>query len=305
MKLEAVIPPLVTPLDAAGELDRRSLERLITRQLAAGVHGVFVGGSSGEVALLDTAQRRDLVATTVAVVAGAVPVLAGAVDTGTRRVVEQARQAADLGADAVVVTAPFYIQPHPDEVLAHFRRIHAAVDIPVIAYDIPAAVGTPLSPDLVTALAESETIVALKDSSGDLAKFREVLRRTDLPAFSGSELFADTAVELGAAGIVPGLGNVDPDGYVRLYRAARAGDTAAARAEQDRLAGLFRIVTVADRSRIGFTAGALGAFKAAMTLLGILDCAAVNPPLAPLSEAEIRSIAEILATHGLEPINRP
>jgi 4-hydroxy-tetrahydrodipicolinate synthase len=190
-------------------------------------------------------------------------------------------------------------------VLAHFRHVHAAVDVPVIAYDIPSAVGTALAPELIAALAESETVVALKDSSGDLAKFREVLRRTDLPAFSGSELFADTAVGLGAAGIVPGLGNVDPDGYVRLYRAARAGDTAAARAEQDRLAGLFRIVEVADRSRIGFTAGALGAFKAAMALLGILDHGTVNPPLSPLSADEIRAIAAILVAHGLEPVTRP
>src|SRR5262249_3949831 len=160
--------------------------------------------------------------------------------------------------------------PHPDEVLAHFRSVRDAIDVPVVAYDIPSAVGASLTPEIVTALFESKTIVALKDSSGDLARFREVLRRTELPALSGSELFADTAVELGAAGIVPGLANVDPHGYVRLYRAARARDQGAARAEQDRLAELFQIVSVADDGRIGATAAALGAFKAAMAVLGII-----------------------------------
>ncbi|WP_280261413.1 dihydrodipicolinate synthase family protein [Nocardia wallacei] len=299
MRLEGVVPPLVTPIDRHGEVDRRSLERVITHQLAAGVDGVFVGGSTGEVALLDTAQRRELLQTTVAVVGGAVPVLAGAVDTGTRRVIEHARAAEQLGADAVVVTAPFYIRPHPDEVLEHFRQVHRAVGVPVVAYDIPGAVGTALTPDLVVALAESKTVVALKDSSGDLASFREVLRRCDIPALTGSELFADTAVGLGAAGIVPGLGNVDPHGYVRLYRAARTGDRGAARAEQDRLAALFRITRVADTRRIGGTAAALGAFKAAMAVLGLIDCPAPNPPLGPLTDEETRAIADILGECGL------
>ncbi|MEU6646340.1 dihydrodipicolinate synthase family protein [Saccharomonospora sp. NPDC046836] len=294
-----VVPPLVTPLDEHGEVDRRSLERLVSYQLDAGVDGVFVGGSSGEIALLDTAQRRMAVEVTTSTVAGAVPVLVGAVDTGTRRVIEHARQAARLGADAVVVTAPFYIQPHPAEIVAHFRYVREAVDVPVVAYDIPSAVGARLTPEIVTELADAKTVVALKDSSGDLASFREILRRTDLPTLSGSELFADIAIELGAAGLVPGLGNVDPHGYVRLHRAVRDGDIAAARAEQDRLARLFRIVSVADRGRIGFTAGALGAFKAALALRGVIDCPATNLPLSPLSPAETDAIAAVLNDQGL------
>ncbi|SFP97780.1 4-hydroxy-tetrahydrodipicolinate synthase [Amycolatopsis arida] len=300
LALHGVVPPLVTPLTATGEVDRASLERLVEFQLAAGVDGVFLGGSSGEVALLDTAQRRAIVEVAVGTVAGAVPVLAGAVDTGTRRVIEHARQAAALGADAVVVTAPFYVRPHPAEIVEHFRLVQAALPCPVVAYDIPGAVGARLVPDLVAELAETKLVVALKDSSGDLATFREIRRRApDLPALTGSELLADTAVALGAAGIVPGLGNVDPHGYVRLYRAARDGDLATAAAEQDRLARLFGIVDIADRGRIGFTAGALGAFKAALALRGVIDHPATNPPLLPLDRAETGAIRRILTDAGL------
>ncbi|WP_199434965.1 dihydrodipicolinate synthase family protein [Qaidamihabitans albus] len=296
-----VVPPLTTPLDGRGEVDRQSLERLVAFQLDAGVDGVFLGGSTGEIALLDTAQRRAVTEVALGTVAGAVPVLAGAVDTGTRRVIEHARQAAELGVDAVVVTAPFYVQPHPEEIVEHFRHVQAALDVPVVAYDIPSAVGARLTPDVVAELAEANLAVALKDSSGDLAAFREVLRRTGagFPVLSGSELLADTAVELGAAGLVPGLANVDPHGYVRLYRAARDGDVRAARAEQERLARLFGITAIADRGRIGFTAGALGAFKAALALRGIIDCPATNPPLLPLDEAETRAVARILDELGL------
>jgi 4-hydroxy-tetrahydrodipicolinate synthase len=305
LRLHGVVPPLVTPLDETGAVDRASLERLVAFLLDAGVDGVFLGGSTGEVALLDTAQLRTITEIAVDAVAGAVPVLVGAVDTGTRRVIEHARQAAELGADAVVVTAPFYVQPHPDEVVAHFRAVHAAVDVPVVAYDIPSAVGTRLTPDVVATLAGEQTVVALKDSSGDLTSFREILRRVppDFPVLTGSELLADTAVQLGAAGIVPGLGNVDPHGYVRLHRAAVAGDREAAAREQDRLARLFTIVSVPDRQRIGFTAGALGAFKAAMALRGIIADPATNPPLLPLDDAETKTIAAVLDEVGLGPVD--
>jgi 4-hydroxy-tetrahydrodipicolinate synthase len=306
LHLHGVIPPLVTPLDENGDVDRASLEHLIAFLLDAGVDGVFLGGSSGEIALLDTAQRRAITEVAVGAVAGAVPVLVGAIDTGTRRVIEHARQAVDLGADAVVVTTPFYVQPHPDEVVAHFRAVHAAIDVPVVAYDIPSAVGTRLTPDVVTVLAAERLAVALKDSSGDLASFREIRRRVpvNFPLLTGSELLADTAVQLGAAGIVPGLGNVDPHGYVRLYRAAAAGDAATAAREQDRLAQLFTIISVADRGRIGFTAGALGAFKAAMAMRGIIANPATNPPLLPLHDTETKAIAAILGEAGLAEVDR-
>lgn len=297
-----VVPPLVTPLDEHGDVDRASLERLVSFQLDAGVDGVFVGGSSGEIALLDTAQRRAAVEVVVRAVAGAVPVLVGTIDTGTRRVVEHARQATELGADAVVVTAPFYVRPGAAEIVDHFRYVHAAVDVPVVAYDIPSATHVALTPDIVAELAAEGLVVALKDSSGDLAGFREILRRTELPALTGSELFADTAVQVGAAGIVPGLGNVDPHGYVRLHQAAREGDHATAAAEQDRLARLFRIITVADRSRVGFTAGALGAFKTALAVRGVITHPATNLPLRPLNDDETRRIAAMLDEAGLGPV---
>jgi 4-hydroxy-tetrahydrodipicolinate synthase len=302
-RLRGVVPPLATPFDPTGAVDAASLRRLIRVQLAAGMHGVFLCGSTGEVALLDSAQRRAAVGVAVSEVAGAVPVLVGAVDTGTRRVVEQAREAEALGADAVVVTAPFYVHPHPDEIVEHFRAVRAAVELPVVGYDIPSAVGARLTPEVVAALAEQGLVVALKDSSGDLASFREILRRAPgLPVLTGSELLADAAVTLGAAGLVPGLGNVDPDGYLRLYRAARAGDLATARAEQDRLARLYAITTIPDQRRIGPTAAALGAFKAAMALRGIIADPRTAPPLLPLSDTEVKSIAAVLDDLALSRI---
>lgn len=303
--LGGVIPPLTTPLTPDGEVDTASMERLCGFLITAGVDGLFVGGSSGETALLADSQRNQAIEIAVATAGGQVPVVAGAVDTGTARVIDHARAAVKRGAAAVVSTGPFYVAPHPDEVIRHFQLIAAAVDAPVIAYDIPSATNTRLPRAAVEALATSGTIAGLKDSSGDLTTFRQILLATagtSLRVFTGSETVTDLALQLGAHGQVPGLGNVDPDGYVSLGRAAAAGDWKAAAAEQERLLRLFTIVDVADRSRIGFTAGALGAFKAAQYLRGVIDCPRCADPLLPLVDAEIDAIRDILISEGISVV---
>ena len=297
-----VIPPLTTPLTPDGDVDAASLERLCKFLLTAGVDGLFVCGSSGEVALLADGQRARVVEVAAGVAAGQVPVLAGAIDTGTARVIDRAQAAVKAGADAVVATPPFYVASHPDEVMRHYRLLRDAVDVPVVAYDIPSATHSPLPLVAVEQLAHDGTIAALKDSSGDIDGFRRILSATSdtaLRVLTGSETLTDVALQLGAHGAVPGLANVDPDGYVRIGNEARAGRWSAAAAEQERLRRLFSIVDVADRSRIGFTAGALGAFKAAQYLRGVIDTPRCAEPLLPLTAAEIDTIREILVREGV------
>jgi 4-hydroxy-tetrahydrodipicolinate synthase len=300
LDLSGVIPPVCTPRGADGELDRASLGRLCEHLIDAGVSGLFVGGSTGEAVLLDDRTRLAALDVAVTAAGGRVPVLYGVIETGTRRVLEAARPAADHGAAAIVATVPFYVAPNQREVLAHFASLRALLDLPVVAYDIPSATHVRLDPDTAVALARAGDAVALKDSSGDLAGLRQVVAATaDLPfqVLSGSETLADVALTSGADGLVPGLGNVDPAGFVRLHEAVRAGDLDAATAEQARLARLFGIVSVADRDRVGFTAGALGAFKAALVRLGVIERADTWPPLTPLTTAEHDAVAALLDEH--------
>ncbi|SEN92969.1 dihydrodipicolinate synthase family protein [Actinacidiphila rubida] len=301
-----VIPPLCTPLTEDGEVDTASLERLTGFLLDAGVHGLFVGGSTGEIAQLADGDRDTALRTVVATAAGQVPVLAGAIDTGTRRVLEHARRAQTLGADAVVVTAPFYVGVGDAEVREHYETLHAALELPVVAYDIPSNVHYKLPPALLGELAQVKVISAVKDSSGDLESFQKVLDRTEgsgAACLTGSETLADLALERGADGIVPGLGNVDPHGYVRLYEAARKGDFAAAREEQRRLAALFGIIEVADRGRVGRMSAALGSFKAALAARGVIACARTQEPLLPLTLDEAARVAALVESAGLGPVS--
>ncbi|MEV5551174.1 dihydrodipicolinate synthase family protein [Streptomyces sp. NPDC052309] len=302
--LRGVIPPVITPLTPSGEVDVPSLRRLTEHLIGAGVHGLFLLGSSGEAAHLTDGRRRTALETAVETTAGRVPVLAGVIDTTTARVLERAADAVRAGADALVATAPFYTRTHPVEIADHFRRIRSGAGLPLFAYDIPVAVHTKLPRDVVLDLAADGTLAGLKDSSGDEGSLRRLLvelrRRTpDFSVLTGSELTVDGALLAGADGVVPGLGNVDALGYVRLYEAARAGDWAAARAEQDRLAALFSLTDAGDPAVMGAGSSALGAFKAAAHLLGLIDCPATAAPQVPLDAAAVTRVRTHLAEAGL------
>ncbi|TPQ15872.1 dihydrodipicolinate synthase family protein [Streptomyces sporangiiformans] len=304
--LAGVVPPVCTPLTPDREVDVPSLIRLVDHLVAGGVHGLFVLGSSSEAAYLTDRHRKLVVDTVVAHVAGQLPVLAGAIDMTTPRVLDHVRYVTEAGADAVVVTAPFYTGTHPAEIDRHFRLIASRSPAPVFAYDLPQSVHSKLGAELVLELAADGVLAGLKDSSGDAGGFRAVVMgartRPAVSGFSvltGSELVVDTALAMGADGAVPGLGNVDPEGYVRLYRLCREGDWEGARAEQERLCALFEMVRVGDPGRMGGSSSALGAFKAALRLRGVIDCSVTAEPQVPLSPDEVERVGKYLAGAGL------
>jgi 4-hydroxy-tetrahydrodipicolinate synthase len=296
-RFAGVVPPIVTPLTAERTVDAASLERLVEHLLAAGVDGIFALGSSGETVFLSDEQRDRALEVIVKTVGGAVPVLAGCIEPSTQRVIDRTAAAVRLGVEAVVTTAPFYAIVGPHEIERHFRAIAAAVPVPVFAYDIPVCVHTKLSVQLLTRLAADGVLAGVKDSSGDDVAFRQLclaVGGTGFRLLTGHEVVVDAMMLAGASGSVPGLANVDPAGYVRLHRACVAGDWETARREQDRLTRLFRIVDAADpMTSAGATRG-VGAFKTALTLLGIIESNAVSLPLRPLDEHEaVRVRAEL------------
>jgi 4-hydroxy-tetrahydrodipicolinate synthase len=298
-----VIPPVTTPLTPDRAFDAASFRRLLEHQLDAGIHGAFVLGSTSETPLLTTDVQDAVIATAVETIAGRVPVIVGCIEFSTSRVIERGLRARELGADGIVACPPFYITPSQREIVRHFELVHDAVGLPILAYDIPSATHVKLNRPVLRELAAAGTIVALKDSSGNDANFRGVvLDNRDLPGFrifTGSELTSDNALYMGAHGLVPGLGNVDAAGYVRLYDACVAGDWAAAKAEQERLIRLFDIIYVPPLTEYGISAAAHGAFKVAIWLQGLIDHPDTAQPHTPLRREHAREIAAILTECGL------
>lgn len=302
-RFAGVIPPLVTPLTATGAIDVASLDRLVDHLLASGMHGLFVLGSSGETAYLTDAQRDLIIDRVVKRVQGRVPVIAGAIDTTCHRVIDQAKRFADLGADAIVATCPFYAINDGEEIAEHFRTISAGIDLPLFAYDVPVRVNkVKLSPEMLVSLGMEGVLAGVKDSSGDDVSFRRLVAANrdaghPLALLTGHECIVDGMLLLGADGVVPGYANVDPVRYARLYAAAQAADWAEARRIQDEICAGFEIVFV-PKGRSGDAAG-IGAFKTAMEALGIITTNVMCHPVQGMSGETKEMIHEVLKSAGV------
>lgn len=301
-RFHGVVPPVVTPLTSDFRVDYPSFTRVLEHLIAGGVHGLFILGSTSEVVFHDEATRRAILEHAVEVVNGRLPILAGVIDPTTDRVIGHARAARDAGADAVVVTAPFYTRTNQAETLDHFRYVRDGADLPIVAYDIPVCVNIKLERQTIVTLAREGAIVGVKDSSGNEGAFRYLLSdladRPEIFLMTGAELTVDGILLAGAHGVVPGLGNVDPHAYVRLYDAARRGDWDAARREQDRLCQLFEIVGC-GAARTSAGASGVGGFKTAMRRLGIVATNTMARPQRTLNDDEARCVDAILARVGL------
>ncbi len=183
---------------------------MLEHLLAGGVHGLFVLGSTSEVVFHDDATRQRIIEHTVEVVRGRVPVLAGVIDPATDRVIGHARTAQAAGVDAVVVTAPFYTRTSGPEIVDHFRYVRDAVDLPVVAYDIPVCVQRQAGPrDRGDAGARGGD----RRAEGQQRRRRQFPLRAartspTMPEFflmTGSEIVVDSVLAMGAHGVVPGL----------------------------------------------------------------------------------------------------
>lgn len=301
-QFRGVVPPVVTPLREDRTFDEASFDKQINRMIDAGVHGLFVLGSSGEVAFSTDARRREVLAATQRVVQGRVPVLAGVIDTQTERVIEHIRVCEEYGVDGIVATAPFYALGGEAQVERHFRALREATDLPIFAYDIPVCVHTKLSVDLLIRLGKDGVIQGVKDSSGDDVSFRLLCLRNKeeghpLALFTGHEVVVDGAYMSGADGSVPGLGNVDPDGYVRQWNAYEAGDWEAVRAEQDRLADVMK-VAMSAKGISGYGAG-VGGFKTALQLMGVFESNQMPEPVSALTSENVEAVRAVLVRNGL------
>ena len=297
-RLRGVIPPMVTPLTVDRRYDAASGQRLCEHFLAAGVHGLFPLGTSGEGPYLAEADQLEVVRVAVQAAAGRVPVLAGLLTPGTDQACLLARKMEDLGVDAVVVAPPYYYPATQAQILDHFREIRKSISIPVVAYDIPITTHHRLQLETVLTLANEGTVIGIKDSTGDYGTFRRLLLKAP-PTFrilTGSEPFFDSVLLSGAHGVVPGLSNVAPQGFVALYNAHVAGNQSLMTEIQGRLTRLLDVFHKPDGSVE--VSRAIAVMKAALHLSGVIATLTTTRPFVPLTAAEIDRVRTIMRETG-------
>lgn len=292
MQVRGIIPPVVTPMLPNEEVDYAKLRRFIDFQIDAGVHGIFVLGTTGECYALDADEKQKIVATAVAHVNKRVPVYAGTGAETTREAIQHTRMAEREGVDGVSVITPYFIMPSQSEIVDHYRRIAEATALPVVLYSNPSTCGgLKIEPDTVAKLAGVKNIVAIKDSSGDLQNLIETVRivPADFAVLQGRDTLIAPALLFGAKGAVPASCNVAPRILVEIYESFMAGDLERAKVAQKRLSPV----------RMAFMIGtAPGVVKQALALTG-WDVGPSRSPIAPLSSEKRAKLKEILAEAGL------
>ena len=283
--------PFTTPFDEDESVDLKALRANLSRWNESNVAGYVALGSTGERMHLDARERSAVVETARECVPREMSFVVGVGEQGTRGTVEECRLAARQGADAVLVLTPhFYKGAMTQSALAsHFEAVADSSHAPVILYNIPQNTGVALAPETVARLSEHKNITGIKDSSGDVANFVEMIRLVgrgaeefDLLTGHAGVFYASLAS--GAVGGILAAGCALPRLCVEIYEAARENEHGRARELQRRLAPVARAVTV----RFG-----IGGLKYALDLLGYVG-GPVRAPLAPPGEDARREIARLL-----------
>jgi 4-hydroxy-tetrahydrodipicolinate synthase len=287
MRFPGIIPAVTTPFDDSGEIDLAALEGNLAALLDAGVHGLVATGTMGEAGSLSAAERRTVVQAVVLAVGKRVPVIAG-VSAGTpAAAIALAADAADAGADALMLLPPLGYRGDADEIEAFYRAVAEAGGLPVMAYNNPEASGTDLRPDLIVRLCERiDAVVAVKECSGDARRIPELLNAAPgVEVLVGGDDWALEGLCAGASGWVTGVADVAPRECVDLWEACRTGDLEAARAVYRRLLPL---------ARFDMTPKLVQYFKAAMDEVGLAG-GPCRPPRLPLRDDERVALQDALA----------
>ncbi|MBK7046020.1 MAG: 4-hydroxy-tetrahydrodipicolinate synthase [bacterium] len=221
---DGVYTALVTPFTADGAVDRAAWRRLVQRQVDGGVAGVVPVGCTGEAAVLTREEREWLVRTAVEVCKGRCAVVAGSGSNCTRESISQTRDVKAWGADAAMLISPYYNKPQQAGLLAHYRAIARAVDIPQVIYNVPGRTAVNILPETVAQLAAEPNVVALKEASGNLAQIEDAIARCDLKVYSGDDGLNFSIYGLGAAGAISVVSNLLPGTLTRMWKAFAAGD---------------------------------------------------------------------------------
>ena len=293
----AVTPPfgrmltaMVTPFDVAGALDLEKAAQLATYLVdEQGNDGLVISGTTGEAPTTSDAEKADLLAAVVEAVGDRAHVLAGVGTFDTVHSVHLAQQAAKAGAHGLLLVTPYYSRPPQAGVLAHFRTVADATELPVLLYDIPHRTGTAIAPETLIELARHERIVGVKDAKGDLVASGRVIAETGLAFYAGDDAAPLPLLSVGGVGVVGTSTHFSGRGTKALIEAFLGGDVGEAlrlhRALLPIYTGIFR------------TQGTI-LVKAGLRLRG-LDVGPVRLPLVDATDHELSHLREDLAAAGV------
>jgi dihydrodipicolinate synthase/N-acetylneuraminate lyase len=267
-RLKGIVPPLVTPLLDRDTLDQEGLERLLEHVITGGVHGLFILGTTGEAPSLSYARRREVITKVCSLTKNRVPILVGVTDTAFTETVALAQHAADAGADALVLTTPYYFPAGQTELTDYIQHLLPELPLPLVLYNMPALTKVPFEIETLRHLSDFEQIIGVKDSSGDLDYFQNLIalreHRPDWTFLIGPEHLLIKSIRLGGDGGVNGGANVFPKLFVDACQATLSNDESATAALQEKIDAWQHVYEIGK-----YASRHIKATKCALSLLNI------------------------------------
>jgi 4-hydroxy-tetrahydrodipicolinate synthase len=286
--LGSVLTAIVTPFNEDESIDFDGFQRLARHLVEHGSDGVVVAGTTGESPNLTDEERLDLFRAAIEAVGDDATVVAGTGTYSTAHSVHLSERATELGADALLVVAPYYNKPPQRGIVAHFDAIARASDKPIVVYNIPARVVVNIEPETISRLAEIESVRAVKQANDDLGQARHIVE-TGLDLYAGDDNLLQPFLELGGVGGVCVHTHVVGPQVAEQVKAMREGDAERARAIDRELQPSYDLLKAAPNPI---------AIKAALNLLGH-GVGGHRLPLVPATDGEVAEVRGCLERLGL------
>jgi 4-hydroxy-tetrahydrodipicolinate synthase len=277
---------LVTPLLDDKALDIPSLESILKWHVAEGTDGAVVLGTTGEASMMTMDERADIIKAAVKTVNGAFPIIVGCGGIKTSDMVDQAKQAEELGADGILVITPYYIKPPQRALVTHFHTVADACKLPMIVYNCPGRTGVGMTPETVAECAKHPNIVGVKDAVDDVVERVKPLRsliEKDFLIYSGEDGLGCKLLQNGGDGVISVTTNVAPNAMHNMLMLAKAGDDEANTINES--LGLLHSRMFLESNPIPV--------KRALNMMGKIG-AAIRPPLCPLDPTHDEALKEAL-----------
>ena len=290
--LQGALTAIVTPFTKSGAVDFPAFRKLLRRQLDAGINGIVVCGSTGEAVTLNDKEYAEVIRFAVKEIAGRVPVIAGAGSNNTARAIELSKIAQAQGVVGLLHVSPFYNKPTPNGLVAHYKAITKAVNLPVILYNVPSRTGSNVLPATVVRIArEVPGVVAIKEAAGKIDQFRDIIK--DAPkgfvVLSGDDAITLEAMRLGARGCISVVANEAPKEFTALCQAGLRSDWVLANELHAKLLDLMNVNFI-ETNPIPI--------KTAMNLAG-LPAGPVRMPLCEMQPANLEKLKAALHKMGI------
>jgi 4-hydroxy-tetrahydrodipicolinate synthase len=285
--LGRVLTAIVTPFRDDGSIDFDAFQSLARHLVENGSDGIVVAGTTGESPTLSDGERTDVLRAALEAVGDTATVVAGTGTYSTSHSVHLSEEAAELGADALLVVTPYYNKPPQRGIVAHFEAIADATDRPIVVYNIPGRVVINIEPETITELAQIETVVAVKQANDNLADARHIVE-TGLTLYAGDDNLVQPFLELGGTGGICVHTHVVGPQVAEQVQAAADGDLQRAREIDAELAPAYELLRVQSNPI---------AIKAALNLLGHA-VGGVRLPLVEATRDEVERVRGCLERLG-------